>query len=193
MSKIVKDYAEGNLIFLATCPEIFGGYGLTATGRSRAEAIDALWTKYTEVSKQWNSGEQNCKGYNELRNEWGVSIRVCKLGEGYFGDDGYNEESSHDKITVNYIGNREVDEDLDVQAVASGMGTIVGHLDLIEQRSEDERCNVTEDNLRRFIELIDELGVEELKSLASKANKSAEDKIKLVISPSTSALLNDID
>ena len=191
MSKIIKDYAEDKLVFLATCPEIFGGYGLTAIGRSRAEAIDALWVKYTEVSEEWNKEGRQCTGYDELNDEWGVSIRHCKLGEGYFSDDGYKEESSHDKITENYIGNREVDDDLNVQAIASGMGAVSQRLDLIELRPDEERCKESEDNLKRFIELIEELGTEELKTLALKANERASDAIKMVISPSTSTLLNE--
>jgi|9_EtaG_2_1085328.scaffolds.fasta_scaffold01302_8 hypothetical protein len=193
MSKLVKDYVERSLIFIATCPEIFGGYGLTAVGRSRAEAIDALWVKYKEVSKDWNESGQQCIDYSELTTEWRVDVRLCKLGEGYFGDDEYNKKSSHDKVSVHYVGNREADDDANVQAIASGLSAAHARLDLLEQREDEERCKISEDNLKRFIELLEELGNDELESLATKASNRSDDALKMFISPSVSALLNSPD
>jgi len=193
MSKLVKDYVERSLVFIATCPEIFGGYGLTAVGRSRAEAIDALWVKYKEVSKDWNERGQQCIDYGELTTAWRVDVRLCKLGEDYFGDDEYHKESSHDKVSVHYVGNREADDDANVQAIASGLSAAHARLDLLEQREDKERCQISEDNLKRFIELLEELGNDELESLATKASNRSDDALKMFISPSVSALLNSPD
>ncbi len=43
-----------NTIWFAECREVFSGYGVRALGRNKDEAIEALWAKYKEVSKEWN-------------------------------------------------------------------------------------------------------------------------------------------
>ena len=73
-------------IFISTCTDVFGGYGLTSTGLTRKESEQAMFRIYDEVSKVWNDGDSWCKSLKELQDEWGVLTLEIEVGKGYFGD-----------------------------------------------------------------------------------------------------------
>ena len=82
------DTSETKQIWLCTCDDIFGGYGLTAIGDSKIGAQEALWAKYKEVSPGWNDeSTPACKSFAELSEEWGIWTRELTINKGYFGDE----------------------------------------------------------------------------------------------------------
>ncbi|MAT12936.1 MAG: hypothetical protein CMM02_18225 [Rhodopirellula sp.] len=79
-------------IWVAEIEEIFNGYGIIATGRTKKEAEDALWEIYKTRSPGWNNMKtHHHKTLKELEEEWGVRVSKYEIGKGYFSKDGERE------------------------------------------------------------------------------------------------------
>ena len=76
-------------IWMASIPDIFGGYGIIAVGKTEQEAKSALWKVYTENTREWNGIEDDIympvKNLEQLIDTWGINLRCMNLGKGYFG------------------------------------------------------------------------------------------------------------
>jgi hypothetical protein len=101
---------EPSFVWLATCEDIFGGYGIRAMGRTRQEASDALFAIYRETSETWNRGEYHLneepiQSFDELDEQWGVRVGRYELGKGFFGEpenccSGYEVDEASDGTIV---------------------------------------------------------------------------------------------
>ena len=88
--------APPDAIWIVDCPDVFGGYGLIATGRTRAEARASLWKRYRAESPQWNHdiGRGRQIGYPTLaalEDYFGIAERRVIVGRTYFGTEGEPE------------------------------------------------------------------------------------------------------
>lgn len=88
-------------IWVASQPELFGSYGLTATGRTEQEAKDAFWQGYLVESASWNSDDQVfMPTFRALDEHWGINIREYEIGHAYLGDNDlsdYHREEQKEK------------------------------------------------------------------------------------------------
>lgn len=78
-----------DIVWISQCPDIFGGYGILATGRTKAEAEKALWAEYKKSSPGWNKRDGISppplrKSFKELEEWWGVDTAKVIIGKSYF-------------------------------------------------------------------------------------------------------------
>ena len=85
---------QTNSFWTASNQDVFGGYGIFATGKTKQEAGQALWKLYKHVSPLHNdNGEQTFKQLDAFEDWWGIHYRRCIVGEAYFGDNDADTKS----------------------------------------------------------------------------------------------------
>jgi len=126
---------EPSFVWLATCEDIFGGYGIRAMGRTRQEASDALFAIYRETSETWNRGEYHLneepiQSFGELDEQWGVRVGRYELGKGFFGQpeccDPASEIDLSTEDIVNFYTSLGFTCDADTIPVKAGRFTTMG-------------------------------------------------------------------
>ena len=126
---------EPSFVWLATCEDIFGGYGMRAMGRTRQEASDALFAIYRETSETWNRGEYHLndepiQSFGELDEQWGVRVGRYELGKGFFGKPECCDPASEIDLSaediVNFYTSLGFTCDADTIPVKAGRFTTMG-------------------------------------------------------------------
>jgi len=91
----------GSCVWIAMNSDLFGGYGLTATGWTKGEAKGAFWEEYCRKSPVWNrDGEQGCECLDDLEEQWGIRYLQYEIGRGYFGDDDVSNKINEIKFVT---------------------------------------------------------------------------------------------
>jgi len=91
----------GACIWIAMNADLFGGYGLTATGWTKGEAKGAFWEEYCKKSPVWNrDGQQGCACLDDLEEKWGIRYLQYEIGRGYFGDDDVSDKINEIKFVT---------------------------------------------------------------------------------------------
>lgn len=91
----------GSCVWIAMNADLFGGYGLTATGWTKEEARNAFWDEYCRKSPVWNrDGQRGCECPADLEEKWGVRYLQYEIGHGYFGDDDVSDKINEVKLVT---------------------------------------------------------------------------------------------
>lgn len=74
-----------DMIYYAECQEVFNGYGIRATGTTKKQAKDALWSTYIKEAPEWCGSMHPFKSLEELDDHYGYKLWGFEIGKGYVG------------------------------------------------------------------------------------------------------------